>query len=615
MNNLFEGKSGNDMFSGITQDDSMDLMQLIRPSNNNPEATRIKQSIGSTNVEINHLVNNQSYDAVKITPKSPLEQELENQRNRQLGYSMTREEFEKGKEKTEFRSPAESESRLNSMKEAQDEAENLLKKRTAIIPLKMYETEQEYIRMVHEISLVEFDENGKAYIKYERDSDGNPIPLTLIRLRTENDPPFSKENDFLQMKRDQENRQRIADGKEPISNDVPLNSPSVETEEDDDNDNEISAEKKKTVQFIIDKTGLGADFALTEEERAKLVEANEIRLTQVEVLDIASITTVKPDRDSFMGQIHEYTLSGSKTTISFPASGFKADMTGLTYGEIGDISLSMDSVTVDKYYKRLAIIYNKMKNISSGPFDSFESFLKNIAYTDLPLAIYGLYVSTFPEVQTISLRCGKDTCGKTFDWNFSTRNVLQLQKSDDVFLDHLKELAVADPDQYDDIYKKAPVRNIKYIRLPKCGYIVGLGIASAYEFLYNFIPVLDEKTFKEAFGEDINQVYMNNILLLTTVLSVRVPDRRNPGTYILCEGYKDILEAIYNINPEEIKILAGISAKIQGEYQTYFSFNDVVCPHCKNVTKEIELTIDELVFQTYQRLMSTEVDLTNIRGL
>ena len=612
MSNLFENKQGTDMFSGISQDDSMDLMQLIRPSVNNPELTRVRQPVENTE-ELKPNVNRSIHDAVKVTPKSPLEQELENQRNRQLGYSITREEFEKGKEKTEFKSPAESESRLSSMKEAQDEADLLLKKRTAIIPIKMYETEQEYTAMVHEISLVEFDENGKAYIKYERDANGNPIPLTMIRLRTENDPPFSKENDFLQMKRDQENRQRIANGKKPISNDVPLKSSPVETEEDED-ENEISADKKKVVQLIIDKTGLGADFALTEEERAKLVEANEIRLTQVEVLDIASITTVKPERDSFMGHIHEYTLSGNKTTISFPASGFKADMTGLTYGEIGDISLSMDSVTVDKYYKRLAIIYNKMKNISSGPFDSFESFLKNIAYTDLPLAIYGLYVSTFPEVQTISLRCGKDTCNKTFDWNFSTRNVLQLQKSDDVLLEKLKELAVADPDQYDDIYKKAPVRNIKYIRLPKCGYIVGLGIASAYEFLYNFIPVLDEKTFKDAFGEDINQVYMNNILLLTTVLSVRVPNRRNPGTYILCEGYKDILEAIYNINPEEIKILAGISAKIQGEYQTYFSFNNVVCPHCKNVTKEIELTIDELLFQTYQRLMSTEVDLTNIHA-
>lgn len=614
MSNLFENKQNNDLFSGISQDESMDLLQFVRPSNQASEDTHIKP-INSYAEASTHETNKPVVDASKIIPKSPLAQELEKQKNKQLGFEMTREEFEKGQEKTEFRSPVESDKRLSNMETAQDEADMLLKKRAAIIPLKQYETAQEYTQMVHEISLVNFDENDKAYIKYEYDSNGKQIPLTMIRLRTENDPEFNKENDYLQMQRDQENKVRVANGKEPIPDNVPLKSSTPTTEEDNADTDEISAEKKKTVQFIIDKTGLGADFALTDEERAKIVEANEIRLTQVEVLDIASITTVKPDRESFMGQIHEYTLSDSKTTISFPASGFKADMVGLTYGEIGDISLSMDSVTVDKYYKRLAIIYNKMKNISSGPFDSFETFLKNIAYTDIPLAIYGLYVSTFPEVQTISLRCGKDTCNKTFDWNFSTRNVLQLQKSDDVFLDHLKELAVADPDQYDDIYKKAPVRNIKYIKLPKCGYIVGLGIASAWEFLYNFIPVLDEKTFKEAFGDDINQIYMNNILLLTTVLSVRIPDRRNPGTYILCEGYKEILEAIYTINPEEIKILAGISSKIQSEYQTYFSFNDVVCPHCKNVTKEIELTIDELVFQTYQRLMSTEIDLTNIRGI
>ena len=613
MSNLFDDNQNNDLFSGISQDESIDLRQVIKMSTPVESESASIKSNEMTSYSKNQEIT-KSADGAKVNYKSPLAQELENKKNKQYGYSMTREEFEEGKERTEFRSPAESDRRLNNMKHAQDDADILLKKRAAIIPLKQYENGPEYTQMIHEISLVEFDENGNAFINYEHDAEGRPIPLTMIRLRTENDPPFNKENDFLQMQRDLENKERIANGQKPISNNVPLN-PSNETDDDEESTEEISEGKRKTVQFIIDKTGLGADFALTEEERSKLVEANEIRLTQVEVLDIESITTVKPDRESFMGQIHEYTLSGSKTTISFPASGFKADMVGLTYGEIGDISLSMDSVTVDKYYKRLAIIYNKMKNISSGPFDSFESFLKNIAYTDIPLAVYGLYVSTFPEVQTISLRCGKSTCGKTFDLNFSTRNVLQLQKSDDVFLDHLKELACADPDQYDDIYKKAPVRNIKYIKLPKCGYIIGLGIASAWEFLYNFIPVLDEDTFKAAFGDDINQVYMNNILLLTTVLSIRIPDRKNPGTYILCEEYKDILEAIYTINPEEIKILAGISSKIQREYQTYFSFGDVVCPHCKNVTKDLELTIDELVFQTYQRLMSTEIDLTNIRGL
>lgn len=613
MPNLFDENQQKDLFAGISQDENMDLSQFLKSSNKNTEDADIHK-VSPSNISTMNETHVQSEKPTVDYSKSPLERELDKKRDQQLGITMTRDEFEAGKEKTQLRNPIESDERINALKQAQVDSDFLLKQRAAIIPLKQYENDAEYVQLVHEISLVRFDETGKAYIEYEKDDAGNNIGLTMIRLRTENDPSYTKENDYLQMQRDLTNKERIANGLKPISNDVPLKNDS-DTEEIDVDEEKISEEKLKTVQLIIDKTGLGADFMLSDEERAKLVEANEIRLTQVEVLDIASITTVKPDRESFMGKIHEYSLSGTKTTISFPASGFKADMVGLTYGEIGDISLSMDSVTVDKYYKRLAIIYNKMKNISSGPFDSFETFLKNLAYTDIPLAIYGLYVSTFPEVQSMSLRCGRNTCQKTFDWNFSTRNVLQLQKSDEVFLNHLKELAVADPDQYDDIYKKAPVRNIKYIRLPKCGYIVGLGIASAWEFLYNFIPVLDEQTFKDAFGDDLNQVYMNNILLLTTVLSVRIPDPKNPGTYILCEGYKDILEAIYNINPEEIKILAGISTKIQSEYQTYFSFGDVVCPHCQNVTKDLELTIDDLVFQTYQRLMSTEIDLTNIRGL
>ena len=589
MPNIFDNEPKKDLFSGISQDESMDLSQFIKHSNKPVDDASLRPVVNTDSVKPSNT--NFTQKSEIDNSASPLKRELERQRNQSQGLSMTREEFEAGQERTEFRNPAESDERIQAIQQVQTDADLMLKQRAAVIPLKQYENPSEFTQMVHEISLVRFDENGKAYIEYETDDEGNRIALSMIRLRTENDPPFSKENDFLQMHRDIENRNRVANGMKPISNDVPLKNSASEV--DDDEEEVISEEKKKTVQFIIDKTGLGADFVLTEEEKAKLVEANEIRLTQVEVLDIESITTVKPDRDSFAGSIHEYTLSGSKTTVSFPASGFKADMVGLTYGEIGDLSLSMDSITVDKYYKRLAIIYNKMKNISNGPFSSFEDFLKNIAYTDISMAIYGLYVSTFPEVQSISLRCGRNSCQKTFDWNFSTRNVLQLQKSDDVFLEHLKELACADPDQYDSIYAKAPVRNIKYIKLPKCGYIVGLGIASAYEFLYNFIPVLDENTFKSAFGDDLNDVYKNNVLLLTSVLSVRVPDPKRPGTYILCEGYKDILDAIYTINPEEIKILAGIAAKIQQEYQVYFSFGDIVCPHCQHVTKDLELSIDD----------------------
>ena len=598
MPDLFNEKNGNNIFDNAVKDDAMDLSEFITtPTTQKPtvETSPIDSALSDNTPKSNKEL-------------SPLAAELNRKKNAQLGATVTRKEMEDGKERTVFENPMADE-RRERMKATMDESEMLLKQRAAIIPLKQFESSTEYSQMVHEISLVRFDETGKAYFDYEKDSNGNNVIPKFIRLRTENDPPYSKENDYLVMNRDAENARRIADGKEPIPDSVPL------TAKVEDIEHKEEDTKSKTINLIIDKTGLGTDFILSEDERKKMAEANEIRLTQVEVLDIASITTEKPERDSFTGKINTYQLSGSKTTISFPASGFKADMTGLTYGEIADISLSMDAVNVDKYYKRLAIIYNKMKNISNGPFDSFEDFLKNFAYTDISLAVYGLFVATFPEVQTISLRCGRNSCNKTFDWDYATRSILRLDKSDEVLLDKMAQLASADPNEYEDIYKKAAVRNSKFIKLPYSGYIVELGIASAYEFLYNFIPVIDDETFKQAFGNDINDVYKNNMLLLTTVLSVRIPKNDNPNSYILCEGYKDIVDAIYSISPEEIKIIATMSNKIQTQYQVNYSFGDVKCPHCGNVTKDLDLTIDDLVFQTYQRLISTEIDLTNIQGL
>lgn len=598
MPDLFNEKNGNNIFDNAVKDDAMDLSEFITtPTTQKPtvETSPIDSALSDNTPKSNKEL-------------SPLAAELNRKKNEQLGATVTRKEMEDGKERTVFENPMADE-RRERMKATMDESEMLLKQRAAIIPLKQFESSTEYSQMVHEISLVRFDETGKAYFDYEKDSNGNNVIPKFIRLRTENDPPYSKENDYLVMNRDAENARRIADGKEPIPDSVPL------TAKVEDIEHKEEDTKSKTINLIIDKTGLGTDFILSEDERKKMAEANEIRLTQVEVLDIASITTEKPERDSFTGKINTYQLSGSKTTISFPASGFKADMTGLTYGEIADISLSMDAVNVDKYYKRLAIIYNKMKNISNGPFDSFEDFLKNFAYTDISLAVYGLFVATFPEVQTISLRCGRNSCNKTFDWDYATRSILRLDKSDEVLLDKMAQIASADPNEYEDIYKKAAVRNSKFIKLPYSGYIVELGIASAYEFLYNFIPVIDDETFKQAFGNDINDVYKNNMLLLTTVLSVRIPKNDNPNSYILCEGYKDIVDAIYSISPEEIKIIATMSNKIQTQYQVNYSFGDVKCPHCGNVTKDLDLTIDDLVFQTYQRLISTEIDLTNIQGL
>ena len=491
---MFNNNKSDDMFAGITRDESIDLSAFVKKSADSGVAS------ATSSIQDTHFVAPKATTAVTgsiqdthfVAPKattavidaaavlgtnlSPLEKELEKKKSGTSGLSITKEEYESGLERTEFKSIVDSDQRNQDLIDIQNESDQLLLQRQAVVPLKQYDGSAEFTQMVHEISRVKFDENGKAYFEQELDDEGNNIIPSLVRLRTEDDPPFSKENDFM-----------ILRGENNAQNDDVEMSDELEDEEESDDASPENTKKKKVVQFLIDKTGLGADFVLTEEDKKKLVDSNEIRLKQVETLDIQSITTTRPDRESFTGHIHSHQLSSHRTTISFPASGFKADMQGLTYGEVGDISLSMETVNVDKYYKRMAIIYNKMKNISSGPFESFEDFLKGFAYTDIPLALYGIYVSTYPEVQTISLRCGRKDCAKSFDWTFSTRNILKLEKSEEEMLEKMAELASADPFQYDEIFEKAPVRNSKLFKLPYCGYIVEIGIASAYEFLYNFI--------------------------------------------------------------------------------------------------------------------------------
>ena len=46
------------------------------------------------------------------------------------------------------------------------------------------------------------------------------------------------------------------------------------------------------------------------------------------------------------------------------------------------------------------------------------------------------------------------------------------------------------------------------------------------------------------------------------------------------KNYKDILDALYLVKSDEVKIIASVASKLTAEYQSVFAFNNVVCPHC-----------------------------------
>ena len=495
--------------------------------------------------------------------------------------------------------------RMADIKNEINNYDTTLLKRSKVTLIKKPMTQLEYVQLMDEIESVKINPDGSISFDL-MDKYGNKQEPVFVRPRKDDEPLY----DFSILT--PEERKELKDKGTDIKEEEIKTDGDKSSESEEDKEEEISPEKKRIVEILIDKTGLGGDFFLTEEEKNKVSEAETIRINEVRILDLATIKA-KRSTVSFQDHIKEFNINGSRTTICFPASGFKAQMKGLSYGEYADIALSMENVKFDQYYKRLSIIYNHMTNISRGDFKDFEDFLKHFSYTDISLALYGLYISTEKEIQEIPLKCGNKKCNKTFNWEYNTRNILRLERCADKFLKKMEEVATAKPSDYDKIAENAAVNNSKYVELPDSKVVCEMGVASAYDFLYNFIPLMNEETFKDAFGNDASNVYMNNVLLLTSVRSVDVPD--GEGGYIHCTGYKDILDAIYYIGPNDIKYLAAQTAKIQSMWEVTYSLGDTKCPHCGAVTKNLDVSMDDLVFQTYNRLMSTEIELSKIQEL
>lgn len=590
-----------------SKDDSLDVLAAIRE------------------IEQESQANDESVKEEPIkddTPVTPLAQMIENNKKNTQGMIISNKDLEDGAIKAPTKDIVHG-TREEEFNSAQDTIDDSIRRRKAVIMIKAPMTQYEHMQMMSEIEAVRFNADGSAFFDIGSEgSDGEDSTGTIthqpvfVRIRTKDDPPYSDDELANSYKIDGPSQKVVEKTEEEKSVEIAKSSndeDSTETNTDDSNDETesepdgfaLSDKDKKNIEVIIDKTGLGIDFQFSEEERAKLRSANEIVVKQVKTVDIKNYIG-KRSTKSFQDYISDYNYNNERVTICFPASGFRAQMRGMSYGEYQDIALSMETVTTDTYHKRLSVIYNCMTNVSTGPFESFDDFLNRFAYSDMPLALYGIFVATESETQEIELKCNVPDCNTFFNWKYNTRSVLRLDRSPAVALEKMKELAAAKASENTAIRDRAIVNASNYIELSESKYIVEIGLASCHDFLDKIVPLLDNDHYKEVFGEDLSETSLTNVLLLTGIRSIRVP--ADDG-YIVCEDAKDILDALYYITPEEIRIVATYVGQVENDYTMVFSFGDVRCPKCGNLTRNMVISIDDLVFRTFQTSMGTTVKL------
>lgn len=567
-------------------------------------ASRVNMDLANMISEAKAAEEEKSKDVEVAVPEaSALQKAIAAKEKQQQGLVMTTQEYEEGLHNKPLRASTDTLEREEDVKKSLSEVDELMEKRKDIVLLKSPTTDVEYVELMDEInSLTTRPDGTKAFIRKDEErldeenwetKEEEYVPK-WIRLRTEEDGEYSKEND-----------KKIFD-KEATENAENVEDTTEEASPEDE-------ERRKVVEVLIDKTGMGASFNFSDEEKAKIIESDVIRLKQVKTMELKSLKIIKK-QSSFQEKVNEHRLTGGGVRMYFPASGFSADMTGLTYAELSDLAVDVDDdeyvPSVEEYYKRYTVIFNHMKNISRGEFDNFEDFLRHFAFVDTPLAVYGLVIATFPEINTIGLKCGDKKCDKDFNWNYYTRALIDYNECSDDVVNGINRLMKAKAGEYDTFAAEADVNNVTLIELPYSKKVICVTTVSAYEYIYNIIPILDPDTFKAAFGDSIAHLTMSKALFaVNKVLTPAVDKETGESGYEEHEGYKEILDELCDTHPLENQIINGYVSNAMQKYQVFFALKDVECPHCHRKTKVIPINIDSLVFRIYQTVATTEIEV------
>lgn len=524
------------------------------------------------------------------------------------GIVVTNKELEEAKEKEEnshhLRSLSESDERNEDFEKKKDELVELADKAKKVLVIRKPVNPAEDSKMMDEISQVTTDEFGNVVV---------PEGAMFIIPK-----PSKEEMDRIKTKYEEEKESSERIVEEPLE----LRSSELTDEEIDKFIN-----RKATINIIIDKTNLGQNVVFSESESKLITESDEIHVTEVENIELESIRVNYDDSADddlgFMDDISKDQVSIAKTNITFPASGFRADMLGLSWAELTDITLDFsgeegeDYLNFDKMYKKFSVIYKKMRNVSCGKFENFDDFLKKFAFVDVQLATYGLLISTQPEEDSIGLQCQKEGCKKHFNQKYRTRGLIDFNTCGDKYLATIKKISEASSlEEYVDIANNSDVRKVRRMRLPYSKFIVEVGPTSLYDYLYKTLKVINTLTEEERKlqeeGKELEDNRAELSFLLQVVRAIKVP--KKDGSYTHVTNPMKMLEIIDKfLPPKDIEILSSIFSEIQKSYGVEFSVKKAVCPNCGYVTENIPVSPDELVFYARQRLNNTTITVNNFQ--
>ena len=444
--------------------------------------------------------------------------------------------------------------------------------------------------------------------------------------------------------------QNIPEPVEPTPVAEVISKPSTENEihtkeEDMEIISKATQNLEKIPDAVIDKTVVRVNkedvphIFWDQEDIDKIKKSRKVELDIIETTPLEYNEVVELDENAIDSVLSQYTRKMNDVSSPLPASKYRATFTGLSYPEILDLSQSQELNTVDGLKKKWTIAFNHTKNPSIGQFkpfryyidpstkkkihlnagepvpegakleygDAFDDFLKKTSFLDLDFILWKILCATTMENEVISINCharhNGEECKKEYDWVYSTKNLLDMDKISPAVLEEMNKTAtVSSQQEIEANYKDSFLASSSVIKLPHCGFRIMCGHKDAYEHINTiFGKVLEITEAQNPAASDALTVTM-----LSVVKAVLVPYN---GSYAKITSVDGIMKVLKQLDEVDYQTVGEMMRVILEPYQFTYNLRDIVCPKCGNVSNIPIQDMSRMLFIVAQSLMSVQVVL------
>lgn len=400
------------------------------------------------------------------------------------------------------------------------------------------------------------------------------------------------------------------------------------------------------VEVVINKSQL-PEISWSPEEIDKIKKSRTVNLNIIEErnLDYSQIEDV--DDNAVDVVLAPYQRKSNDVVAAFPASKYRATVSGLSYTEVIDLPNSNEMNDIDGERKKWSICFDHIHNQSIGPWEEyqwykepvtgkkiklpysasipagidpdtvhnvtkFEDFLMKTSYMDLEFILWKILCATAMEQEIISIDChavnNKGTqCGNSYDWIYSPSELLLMDSIDPAVLDEIEKTANASSkEDIEKIYESSMLKTDNVVTLTTSGFKVVFGHISAYDYLTSIYAEL--KILEEDSEHDPTLASRGlTLTMLTSIKAFLIPQPN--GKYKRISGVKNLNKVINTLDEIDWQTMSELVRIMTEPYQFRYALRDIVCPQCHNRSVIPIENMSRLLFIVARSLSSVQVVL------